>query len=87
MDSGAFTVMQIGYDADGKELFKATGQTTLSLAFWKSQRMILGCFGLNVIVSLLSTIALFAVVCRRLEMFSCISLLLFASAGVATSYL
>ena len=49
--------------------------------------MILGCFGLNVIVSLLSTIALLAVVCRRLELFSCISLLLFASAGVATSSL
>ena len=49
--------------------------------------MILGCFGLNVIVSLFSTISLFAVVCRRLEMFSCISLLLFASSGVATSSL
>ena len=33
MDSGAFTVMQIGYDADGKELFKATGEGVLSLAF------------------------------------------------------
>ena len=49
--------------------------------------MIAGCIGLNVIVSLLSTIALFAVVCRRLEIFSCISLLLFALAGIATSLL
>ena len=87
MDAGVFTVMQIGYDADGKELFKATGETTLSLAYWKSFRIILGCFGLNVIVSLLSTIALFAVACRRLEMFSCISLLFFAAAGVAMSSL
>ena len=33
MDAGAFTVMQIGYDADGNELFKITGQTMLSLAY------------------------------------------------------
>ena len=33
MDAGAFTVMQIGYDADGNELFKATGEAKLSLAY------------------------------------------------------
>ena len=87
MDAGAFTVMQIGYDADGNELFKASGEGMLSLAYEKSQSMIAGCIGLNIIVSLLSTIALFAVVCRRLETFSCIFLLLFALAGVATSVL
>ena len=87
MDAGAFTVMQIGYDADGNELFNLTAEGQLSLAYWKSQRMIAGCIGLNVIVSLLSTIALFAVACRRLENFSCISLLFFAAAGVAMSSL
>ena len=34
MDNGAFTVMEIGYDADGNELYKLTGEGMFSLAYW-----------------------------------------------------
>lgn len=87
MKSGSFEVLQIGYDSAGEELFRATGSSTLSLAYIKSERLIAGCIGLNVLITLLSVIALFAVVCRRFEAFSTISLALFALSATASTVL
>ena len=50
-------------------------------------RIVAGCIGLNVLATLMSIMALIAVVRRRVEAFSIISLTLFASAGAALAYL
>ena len=50
-------------------------------------RIVAGCIGLNVLATLLSFMALIAVVRRRVEAFSIISLTLFAFAGAALAYL
>ena len=87
MDSGAFYALQIGYDVDHNEIFRAIGSGKLSLAWIHGERIIAGSIGLNAIVSLLSVLALFAVVKRRFEVFSSVSLLLFSAACIAISSL
>ena len=87
MTYGTFEVMQICFDADGNQILTATGEGNMSLAFIQSWRMIEGCFGLNVIIALLSTIALILVASRRFEVFSFTSLILFTVSSAAVSTL
>ena len=87
MKSGAFQVLQIVYDADQKELFRATGSQQLSLAWMKSERIVAGSIGLCVIVAFLSIIALIRVCKRRFEMFSSVSLILLSLTSLAVSVL
>ena len=67
-------------------IFRPEAATKLSLAYLESYRIISGCIELNVLVSLLSTIALVAVLIRRFDLFIMISLLLLATASLAVSY-
>ena len=87
MNSGAFEVLEIGYDVDQNELFRATGSLQLSLAWKKSERIVAGSIGLCVIVAFLSILALIRVCRRRFEMFSSVSLILFSAASLAISAL
>ena len=82
MTDGDLEIKQVAYDAVGAVVFTATGQTRLSLAFLRSLRLILGCMAVNLIIALLSTIALVAVLCRRFELFSTISLVLFTAGNI-----
>ena len=82
MSAGDMEIKQVAYDAYGAIIFTATGQTHLSLAYMHSVRIMYGCIGVNLIIALLSTIALVAVMCRRLELFSTISLLLFTGTSI-----
>ena len=83
MHSGKYTIQQIGYDADHNELYRLTGQGTLSLAWIHSQRILAGSIGLNVVFTLLSTINLIVVSSRRFELFSFMSLLLYTAISAA----
>ena len=87
MHNGAYEVILIGKDRKGQELYTATGSSKLSLAFLKSYIIIAGCTGLSAILSTLSIVALVQVVRRRFEPFSSRTLILFAAASVANSYL
>ena len=80
-------MLQIGYDADHNELFRATGTFVLSLAWKQSERIVAAGMGLNVIVVLLSMVALLAIIKRRFELFSSVSLFLFSIASLAISAL
>ena len=83
MHDGELMVLQIGYDADHNELYRQTRNYHLSLAWIRSKRILAGSIGLNVICSLLSIAALIRVTCRRFELFSFISLLLYSAISVA----
>ena len=61
MTDGDLEIKEVAYDEVGAVLFTATGQTRLSVAFVHSFRLIFGCMGVNLIIALLSTIALLAV--------------------------
>ena len=87
MDWGTFEVMQIGYDVDHEELFRATGSQRLSLAWQKSKRIVAGSVGLFVIVAIVSIIVLIAVCKRRFEMFSSVSLTLLCATSLTVSAL
>ena len=87
MDSGLFKVMQIGFDADLNELYRATGSAQLTLAWMRSERIIAGSMGLNVIVVLLGIIALIAVCRRRFDLFSSVYLFILSTVSLATSAL
>ena len=52
----------------------------------QSIRIIVGCVGVNLIIALLSTIALLAVMCRQFELFSAISLLLFTGTSIFVTF-
>ena len=85
MDWGTFEVMQIGYDDDHEELFRATGSLRLSLAWQKSKRIVAGSVGLFVIVAIVSIFVLIAVCKRRFEMFSSVSLTLLCATSLTVS--
>ena len=87
MDSGAFEVLQIGYDVDRNELYRVTGSLELSLHWKHSERIVAGSIGLNVIVTVLSIYAFIAVVRRRFELFSSTSLFLISLTSLAMSAL
>ena len=86
MSAGDLEFKQVAYDAFGAIIFTASGQTHLSLAFMQSIRIIVGCVGVNLIIALLSTIALLAVMCRQFELFSAISLLLFTGTSIFVTF-
>ena len=87
MHYGKFEVLQIAYNAAGAEVFRATGSGMMSLAYMQSERVLTGSIGLSITISLLGFIAFITVMSRRFELFSSISLFLFASLGAASSYL
>ena len=87
MDGGKFTVLQIGYNADHNELYRHTENLNLSLAWMRSKRILAGSIGLNGICTLLSIAALIRVTCRRFELFSFMSLLLYSAISLAVCFL
>ena len=87
MDGGEFKLLQIGYDANLTKLYRETGSAQLTLAWMRSKRILAGSIGLNVIVVLLSIIALITVCRRRFELFSCVYLFILSMVSLATSAL
>ena len=72
---------------DHNELFRANGSNQISLAWIQSERIIAASIGLNVIVTLLSIIALITVCRKRIELFSIVYLSILSTASLAISAL